>query len=74
MDKDTAVELFEIRCLGALATAFQHAEKTPDANQWAMLRGEKEVTMRDMGEISFSTCMNFSLSMIEKRQPAPEAE
>lgn len=74
MDKDTAVELFEIRCLGALAAAFQHAEKTPDENQWAMLRGEREVTMRDMGEISFATCMNFALSVVEKRHTKPEAD
>lgn len=69
MDRDTAAELFEIRCRGILAAAFQYADKSPDDRQWEMLRGEREITMRDMGEISFKTCMFFDLSMIERRRP-----
>jgi hypothetical protein len=66
MSKDDAVELFELRCRGALAAAFSHANIQPTEEQWQMLRGDKEITMRDMGEISFMTCLNFQLSFVER--------
>ena len=69
MNKDTLAELFEIHCQGALAAAFQHAGITPIKKQWDMLRGEREITVRDIGEISFATGLNFSMTLIEKRQP-----
>lgn len=72
LTKKEAVELFEIRCRGALAAAFDHAEKSPTSEQWQMLRGTREITLRDMGEISFATVTAFNLSFHE-RKAEPEA-
>ena len=67
MTKDDAVELFEIRMRGALAAAFSHAGLAPTDAQWKMLRGQVEITMRDTGEIAFSTVTDFSLSFYDRR-------
>jgi len=72
LEKDEAVELFEIRCRGALATAFDHAETQPTKEQWQMLRGTREITLRDMGEIGFSTVSCFSLSFHQRRREETE--
>jgi hypothetical protein len=63
LSKDDFGALFEIACRGQLASAFYHTQTTPNQEQWDMLTGKREITMRDMGEISFSTTLECSLNL-----------
>jgi hypothetical protein len=63
LSRDDFGELFEIACRGQLASAFYHTQVTPTLDQWQMLRGHREITMRDMGEISFATTLECSLNL-----------
>lgn len=74
LTKDEAVELFMIKTRGAVAAAFDYASLPPDKKQWEMLRGEAEITMRDMGEIGFHTITQFNLSFQERLPREKDAE
>ena len=63
LDRQSFAELFEIACRGTLASAFYHTQTEPDEIQWEMLKGDREITMRDMGEISFATCVEFNMNL-----------
>ena len=67
LSREDFVQLFEISCLGSLASAFYHTQTEPTTEQWQMIRGEREITMRDMGGISFSTCLEFNVNMTPVR-------
>lgn len=63
LSKEDFCKLFEIGCRGQLASAFYHTQTAPTPEQWDMLNGKREISMRDMGEISFATALEFSLNM-----------
>ena len=71
LSQEQAAELFTIRIRGAMAAAFEHANIIPTYEQWAMLTGTREITMRDLGEISFITRVHFSLSFQDTTEPSP---
>jgi hypothetical protein len=55
LTRDEAVELLEIKCRGSVATAFAYADLMPTSSEWQMMRGSREITLRDLGEIGFKT-------------------
>lgn len=54
LTKDEAVVLFEVRTRGVLAAAFSCANISP-GDYWQCINGKREITMRDIGEISHLT-------------------
>ena len=58
MTKDEFTELFAMQVRGSVATAFVHSRAEICDEHWQMLRGEKEFTMRDLGEIGHLTGVN----------------
>lgn len=62
-------ELFELRVRGSLADAFVYGGMSP-SEYWPLLNGEKEITMRDIGEISAVTGFNMNLQL--SRRPVQE--
>lgn len=68
--KETAAELFELRVRGLLALAFSRRGVEPNGDQWDMLRDEKEITLRDVGEITYLLDFDIEmLSTIHIREP-----
>lgn len=66
MDKLTVQEygeLFELQVRGRAATAFAYGE-VPPGDYWPLLRGEVEITMRDIGEIGYLTGFNMHLDFL----------
>ena len=61
--QDMAVELFEIRIRGMLARMFSARQTDPSPEQWEMLRGNREITLRDIGEIAFHLDFSVDLSL-----------
>jgi hypothetical protein len=62
LNAEQASELFEIRCRGAMAEAFHSSGVEPTSEQWKILRGERELTLRDIAEIGFATDVKFAFS------------
>lgn len=60
--KDVAAELFEIRVRGALAMMLDLRKLEPTSEEWEMIRGQRDVTMRDIGEISHRA--NFNVLVV----------
>ena len=76
---ETAGELFEITVRGALAGAFAQTGVEPDEDQWEMLRGEREITMRDLGNIAHDLDLDLHLDLRpsvtrEAQSPVEEPE
>ena len=66
--KETAVELFDIQVRALIASIHANIRKEPDEKAWQMIRGEREITARDLGEIS--ALGDFRLELrIETRDP-----
>jgi hypothetical protein len=70
---DEVVELLEIQCRGSVATAFARADLMPTSSEWQMMRGDREITMRDLGEIGFKTDVKFTMSLLS-REPNQDPE
>jgi hypothetical protein len=69
------VEMFVIRIRGALADAFAHAGESP-GEYWPMIRGDAEITMRDIAAIGHLTGCTMHLSftpLTATHQPKPSA-
>ena len=66
MTKDEFAELFSLRVRGVLAAAFSHSDTTPTDEQWKMLRGECEITERDIGEIGWLTDCEMQFQAIDR--------
>ena len=60
LTKDEAAELFTMQVRGAIATAYLHANLTPLPHHAQMIRGTREITMRDIGEVGFHTGVEFN--------------
>ena len=62
-------ELFELQVRGGLADAFAYSGMSPDA-YWPLLRGEREITLRDIGEVSAVTGFNMTLQLSRRPDDA----
>lgn len=65
LSKEQLAELFRIQTIGTTAAAFAFGNVRPTKPQWEMLRGQREFTMRDLGEISFVTGYNMRLTIMD---------
>jgi hypothetical protein len=74
LSKETTVELFDLQVRGLIATVFASAGIEPNEQAWAMLRGEKEVTMRDLGEISALGDFRLEFRAVPREERVPDGE
>ena len=58
--RDDFTELFETALRGRIAAAFAHADLTPGEAHWKMIRGEAEITLRDI----YASIIPFVLVMV----------
>lgn len=63
LTREERTELFLIQTRGTIATAFQHSSTVPTAEEWSVIRGEADPTMRQMGEIAWRTGFNLTLQL-----------
>lgn len=66
LNKDDYTELFELRIRGILASGFAVSNVLPNAKHWKMLRGETDITMRDIGEINHITNVSLELHLMQR--------
>jgi hypothetical protein len=64
LSKETTVELFELQVRGLIATIHITARVEPDDRSWQMIRGEREVTMRDLGELTMLGDFRFEFRAV----------
>ena len=69
MDMRATSELFELRVVGALAAAFHISGIVPTDEQWEILRGTRECTLRDMAEVGFDTGFQFDIGLSAVNTP-----
>lgn len=60
LTKDETGELFTMQVRGLLATAYLHANMSPLPHHAQMIRGTREITMRDIAEVGFHTGVEFN--------------
>jgi hypothetical protein len=65
-DTDRA-DLFEISVRGSLAYAFYLSHKHPTKQQWEMLQGKRDITLRDIGEVSYATGISMDLEFVDAK-------
>ncbi|QJA43018.1 hypothetical protein [Phaeobacter phage MD18] len=70
LTKDETAELFTVQVRGAIATAYLHANKTPLPHHAQMIRGTREITMRDIGEVGFETGVEFTTALCPRDEGA----
>ena len=66
MTRHDFTELFEMRIRGVLAAAFSHSNVEPTERQWAMLRGDVAISMRDIGEIGYLTGHDLQVALFDR--------
>ena len=73
LTKDDRTELFLLEVRGTVATAFQYSGEVPTVDDWCILRGVDDPTMRQIGEIAGRTGFNISLalSQVSAREATP---
>ena len=67
--RDDFCELFNLQVRGGLAAAYLFSGKQPSADHWELLRGERIITMRDIGEAGYYTGYTISLNMSKRAEP-----
>ena len=71
---DRAGELLQIRMRGMFARMFDIRMAEPSPEVWQFLRGERDMTMRDMGELAHELRFHIDIGFIDRRQEdAPDA-
>lgn len=63
-------DLFQISWRGVLATAFANTYVTPSEQQWEMLNGDREVTLRDIAKVGHDTGTTFEMKFVDPTQKA----
>ncbi len=66
MTRDDHIDLFILSIRGELARAFLHSGVTPNPEEWHMLSGVREITMRDIGAIAFKCGFTASITFTER--------
>ena len=72
LTKEETAELFLLQVRGGLAMAFSHSGVLPTNDDWCILRGVDDPTLRDIGEIAGRTGYRVSIALNEDA-PRPEA-
>lgn len=67
LTKDDRAELFEIQVRGAMATAFNQSSQVPTQEDWDLIRGLTEPTMRHIAEIGSRTGFNMHMQLHERK-------
>jgi hypothetical protein len=67
LTRDELTELFLVQVRGTIATAFAHSGEIPDQNDWDAIRGLKEPTMRQIGEIGYRTGFNMYVQFRDRK-------
>lgn len=73
MTKDEYAELFETQTRGIIATAFVHAQMSPD-EYWSLIRGEREITMRDLAKIGHTTGYHMHMQLVPHLERPSQVE
>ena len=66
MTRDDTIDLFALSVRGELARAFMRSGMTPSPEEWHMLSGVREITMRDIGAIAFKCGFTASITFMER--------
>ncbi len=67
LSRDERAELFEVQVRGTVATAFNESGVVPTQQEWDIIRGLAEPTMRDVGEIAGRTGFNVYLQLHDRK-------
>lgn len=62
----TKGELFEVRVRGMIARMFDLRNVEPTKGAWLLIRGEKEITVRDIAEIAYALNLHIDISFCER--------
>jgi hypothetical protein len=73
MDIDTSAELMSIRVAGVFAKAHQVRQVEPTADEWAFLRGLRDMRLREMGEWAARLEIDIDFAPMDLRAP-PSAD
>ena len=65
MNKDTYSKLFELSVIGLLANAFYSRKITPSAEQWEILHGQREMSLRELAEIAAELGYSIEFSFVD---------
>lgn len=68
MTTDVAADLFTMSVRGGMAAAYLHANMTPLPHHAEMIRGEREITMRDIAEVAFHTNTEAAINLRDRTQ------
>lgn len=55
ISRETMADLFEIQVRGKAAESFLRSGVEPTDEHWKILNGDREITLRDIGEIGYLT-------------------
>ena len=69
LTRDDRTELFTVQVRGAIATAFAHSGVAPEIEDWAVIRGDTDPTMRQIGDIGYRTGFNMYVQLIDRDKP-----
>ena len=69
LTRDDRTELFLAQVRGTIASAFNHSGVSPLPEEWAAIRGEIDLTMRQIGEIGHRTGFNMHINLIDRVKP-----
>ena len=62
MTKEEQLELFEVGLRGDIAKCFMMARVSPKEH-WAIIRGDREITVRDIAEIGYLTGFDINIKI-----------
>ena len=71
LSSDDRTELFLVQVRGTIATAFLYSSVAPDEKDWAVIRGNTDPTMRQLGEIGHRTGFNMHVQLHDRNVPRP---
>lgn len=66
---DRAGELLVIRVRGMFAKMFDVRMVEPSPEAWQFLRGERDITMREMGELAHELGFHIELNFVDRDPP-----
>jgi hypothetical protein len=65
MTKDEAAELLQLRLRGMFARMYSRRQLRPGHDMWQFMRGERDMTIREMGEVAFALGFDVAIEMID---------
>lgn len=68
MSRLESSELFDLRARGALAGMFLARGIAPSPDQWEALRGERDISLREVAEIALTLDCNVEIGMPPRKK------